>query len=154
MGHPRITLTFVVAGLTSGCVLTGTTAPPLTGPSELSLSLLLAAAPDTLLQDGSSRSRVSVTARDAKAQPVPGLRLTIDVDGDELAVDSGRLSQRTVTTNDDGQASLFYTAPKSPPGASSASRTVAIVVTPIGTNHANAVPRSVFIRLLPPSAIP
>ena len=154
MGRPRITLTFVVAGLASGCALTGTSAPPLTGPSELGLSLLLAATPDVLLQDGISRSRVSVTARGANTEPIPGLRLTVEVEGDEFAVDSGRLSQRTLTTDGAGHASLFYTAPQSAPGTSQVTRTVGIVLTPVGTNHANAVARSVLIRLLPLSAIP
>jgi hypothetical protein len=154
MARTRITLTFVVAGLASGCALTGTSAPPLTGPSELGLSLLLAATPDVLIQDGISRSRVSVMARDEHSQPVRGLSLTVEVDGDELAVDSGRLSHQAVTTDDSGHASLLYTAPRSDLGTSAAARTVGIVVTPVGTNHASALRRSVLIRLLPPSAIP
>ncbi len=70
MARPRITLTFVVAGLASGCALTGTSVPPLAGPSELGLSLSIAAAPDVLVENGLSRSRVTVTARDASARPV------------------------------------------------------------------------------------
>jgi hypothetical protein len=154
MGRPRITLTFVVAGLASGCALTGTSAPPLTGPSELGLSLLLRATPDVLIQDGISRSRVSVAVRNEIGQPVRGLNLTVEVDGDEPAVDSGRLSQRAVTTDDSGQASVFYTAPRSALGTPPAARTVGIIVTPVGTNYASALPRAVLIRLLPPSAIP
>jgi len=154
MARPRITLTFVVAGLASGCALTGTNVPALTGPSELGLSLSIAATPDLLVQDGISRSRVTVTARDAGSRPVRSLRINVDVEGDDLAVDSGRLSHRMVTTDEDGEASLSYTAPRGPTGAAAAARTVAVVLTPVGTNFANAVPRSVLIRLVPPSAIP
>jgi hypothetical protein len=154
MGRPRITLTFVVAGLASGCALTGTSAPPLTGPSELGLSLLLAATPDVLIQDGVSRSRVSVTARDENSQPVRGLSLTAEIDSDQVGLESGRLSHRGVTTDSAGQASLIYTAPRSALGTRAAARTVGIVVTPVGTNYASAVPRTVLIRLVPPSAIP
>src|SRR5262245_50396505 len=116
MARSGITLTFVVTGLASGCALTGTSTPPLTGPSELGLSLLLAATPDVLVQNGISRAKVSVTARDANAQPIRGLRLTLEVDGDQAAVDSGRLSNRSATTDDFGEASVVYTAPLAPPG--------------------------------------
>jgi hypothetical protein len=154
MARPRITLTFVVAGLASGCALTGTNVPPLTGPSELGLSLSLAATPDVLVQDGISRSRVSLTARDPNSRPVRGLAVTVDVEGDDLAADSGRLSHRTVTTNVDGQGSVIYIAPRAAVGTAAVARTVAVVVTPVGTDFANAAPRSVLIRLVPPSAIP
>ena len=68
--------------------------PPLTGPSELGLSLSIAAAPDVLVENGLSRSRVTVTAWDASQRPVRALAVTVDVEGDDLAVDSGRLSHR------------------------------------------------------------
>ena len=154
MARPRLTLTFVVAGLASGCALTGTSVPPLAGPSELGLSLSIAAAPDVLVENGLSRSRVTVTARDASARPVRALTITVDVEGDDLAVDSGRLSHRMVTTDDEGQASLSYTAPRAAVGAAGPAHTVALAFTPVGTNFANATPRSVLIRLVPPSAIP
>jgi hypothetical protein len=154
MARPRITLTFVIAGLASGCGLTATSVPPLTGPSELALSLSIAAAPDVLVEDGLSRSHVTVTARDASARPVRALTITVNVEGDDLAVDSGRLSHRAVTTDDDGQASLSYTAPRAAVGTAGPAHTVALAFTPVGTNFADATPRSVLIRLVPPGAIP
>ena len=154
MARPRITLTFVVAGLASGCALTGTSAPSLTGPSELGLSLSIAAMPDVLVQDGASRSRVTLSARDATNRPVRGLTVTIDVEGDDLAVDSGRLSHRMITTDEGGEAHVSYIAPRAAAGTAAVERTVAVVLIPVGTNFANAVPRSVLIRLAPPSAIP
>ena len=154
MTRPRITLTFVVAGLASGCALSGTSAPSMTGPSELGLSLSIQAEPDVLVQDGLSRSRLIVTARDASGQPVRSLTVVVEIDGDDMAVDSGRLSDRMVTTDADGQGSVSYTAPRGAHGADGATRTVAVTFTPVGADFANAVPRSVLIRLLPPSAIP
>jgi hypothetical protein len=154
MARSGITLTFVVAGLASGCALSGTSAPSLTGPSELGLSLSIAAMPDVLVQDGASRSRVTLTARDASDRPVRGLTATVDVEGDDLAVDSGRLSHRMVTTDEQGEAKVSYVAPRAAAGTGAVDHTVAVVLTPVGTNFANAVPRSVLIRLAPPSAIP
>jgi hypothetical protein len=154
MATPRLTLTFVVAGLASGCALTATSVPSLTGPSELGLSLSIAASPDVLVADGLSRSRVTVTARDVSTGPVRALTLTIEVGGDDLATDSGRLSHRTVTTGDDGQATVNYTAPRAAVGAETEARTVTLSFIPVGTNFANATPRSVLIQLVPPSAIP
>ena len=150
----RITLAFVVAGVASGCALTATSPPPLTGPSELGLSLSVKASPDTLVQDGASRARVTVRALDAASRPVRGLAVSVDVEGDDLAVDSGRLSPRSVTTSDSGEAAVTYIAPRAPAGPSSAEVIIAIVFTPVGTDFANAVPRLVLIRLMPPSAIP
>ncbi len=122
MARSGITLTFVVAGLASGCALTSTSAPSLTGPSELGLSLSIAAMPDVLVQDGASRSRVTLTARDASNRPVRGLTVTVDVEGDDLAVDSGRLSHRMVTTDEEGEANLSYIAPRAAAGTAAVDR--------------------------------
>ena len=150
----QIILTFVVAGLVSGCALTGPNVPPPVGPSELALSLSLAASPDVLAQDGMSRARVTMGARDAMGVPVRGLGARVHVEGDDTAADSGRLSHESVTTNDGGEASVTYIASRATPGTTADAKTVLIVFTPIGGNFANAVPRSVLIRLVPPSAIP
>lgn len=142
----------VVMLAAAGCELSEVGAPALAGPSELGLSLSLAADPDVLIRNGVSRARVSVTARDASGRPIRGLTLNIDVEGDESAIDSGRLSRRTVTTGERGYADVSYIAPRTMPGTESS--TVAIVFTPVGTNYSNTVPRQVLIRLVPPSAIP
>ena len=154
MRHQRITLTFVVAGLASGCALTPTSPPPLTGPSELGLSLSVKASPDVLAQDGVSRAQVTVRALDAASRPVRGLAVSVDVEGDDVAVDSGRLSPRSVTTSHSGEAAVTYIAPRAPAGSPSVEAIIAIVFTPVGTDFANSVPRSVLVRLVPPSAIP
>ena len=154
MVRTRMAFTFVVTGLASGCALTGPNIPPMIGPSELGLSISLTASPDILVQDGLSRARVTLAARDAMGVPVRGLAARVHVDGDDTAADSGRLSRETVTTNDGGEASLTYVAPRATPGTTASATTVVIVFTPIGGNFANATPRSVLIRLVPPSAIP
>lgn len=149
----RITLTFVVAGLASGCGLASAGLPAPTGPSELSLSLSLEAAPDLLVQDGASSSRITVTARDAHGRAVSGLSLFVDVAGDDVAVDVGRLSHRKVTTDLAGVTGLIYIAPRATAGKMAEARTVRVAFTTIGHDHADAVSRSVLIRLVPPSAI-
>ena len=58
-------LTVAVA---AGCSVEDQTAPPLSGPSELALSLTVGASPDILAQDGASQSQVIVVARDAAGQ--------------------------------------------------------------------------------------
>lgn len=154
MPRQRLTLTFVVAGLASGCALTGTGPPPLAGPSELGLSLSVKAMPDVLTQDGASRARITITARDAASRPVRGLVVSVHVEGDDVAVDSGRLSQRSITTGESGEAGVTYIAPRGVFGSPAVEATIAVVFTPVGSDFANAVPRSVLIRLVPPSAIP
>ena len=154
MARNRLTLTFVVAGMASGCVIPTAEVPPLAGPSDLGVSLLLAASPDVLVGDGISRSRLSVTAHDAARHPIAGLAVSVELSGDDMATDSGRLSHRTVTTDGRGEAGFLYTAPHLNGGPAAESRVVSVIVTPIGSNFANEVPRSVLIRLVPPSAIP
>jgi hypothetical protein len=151
---PRLTLTFVVAGLTTGCSLTGVPAPPVAGPSELGTSLALSATPDALVQDGISRTQLLIVSRDATGAPVRGLALSISVQGDDLALDSGRLSDRLVTTDSAGEARLTYVAPRLQPDADQKERSVTFAVTPVGTNAANGVGRTVQVTLLPPGAIP
>jgi hypothetical protein len=154
MARVPLTLTFVVAGLASGCALSGQGAPPLTGPSELDLSLRLTAAPDVLMQDGIARAHVSVAALDSGNRPVPQLELLVQVAGDDEAVDSGRLSDRRIRTDTRGRAGFTYIAPRARITATNADRTISLIVTPVGTDFANAVPRSVQIRLVSPGAAP
>jgi PKD repeat protein len=150
------TLTLLAAvALAAGCSVEETTAPSPTGPSELALSLNLAATPDTISQDGSAQALVVVFARDAAGRAVAGLPIRLDVEKDGAIQDYGVLSAKTVTTAGDGRASALYTAP-APPANSSDLRTtiVSVLATPIGTNHAAIQPRAVDIRLVPPGLIP
>ncbi len=136
----------------AGCSLDKQAAPPLTGPSELGLSLAVTATPDVITQDGHSQAVLEVMARDASSQPVSGLTLRAETYVGSTPVDFGQLSAKTVSTGSDGRAVLTYRAP-----AASASQEsdvlVTVAVTPVGTNYASALPRSVQIRLARPGVV-
>lgn len=141
-------------GSVSACTLKEAEPPPLVGPSELGLSLQIEAVPDTLAQDGVSQSRIIITARDASSRPIAGLELKVQTCiSDPLGTicsDYGSLSQRSVVTGGNGRAELTYTAPE--PFAAFVG-SVSIVVTPVSSNAANALPRSVTIRLTPAGSV-
>jgi len=135
-----------------GCSLDKQGAPDLAGPSELGLSLALSASPDLLVQDGQSYSDITVVARDAVGTPTTAnLRADIFVNGSP--VDFGSLSIRSFSTGNDGRATLRYTVPQAPPPTAESDTTVQIVLTPIGTNAASSLPRTVDIRVVRPGAI-
>jgi hypothetical protein len=133
-----------------GCTLGGTNPPPASGPSELGLAIALEAVPDILVQDGVSQASISVSARDATGRAVAGLSLWVDVMvGGELQ-EVGRLSERQVETNADGRVEFTYTAPDVAQ-ATTASTLVTLAVTPLTGDARGHVPRTVDIRLVPPS---
>jgi PKD repeat protein len=143
---------FFAAVLAAGCTVQRTTPPALAGPSELGLSLSVAASPDVISQDGHSQSTITVLARDAGGASVPNLALRLDMSVDGAAGDVGTLSTKGPVTGSDGRAVVMYTGPYS---TDSITRTVAIEVTPVGTDYANSsTGRSVQIRLLPVGPVP
>ena len=135
--------------LLAGCTVQQTEAPPLSGPSELALSIVLQAVPDLLTQDGVSQSVILIEARGPDGRPVRALPVRAEVLIDGALADYGTLSAKTLVTDDDGRARLTYTAP---PGASEsvdAGTIVTVIVTPIGGDHRGARARQVDIRLVP-----
>jgi PKD repeat protein len=137
----------------SGCSLDNQSTPPLAGPSELGLSLEITATPDVIAQDGQSQAVVQVVARDANSQPVNGLAMRVDTSVGGALADFGRLSTHTASTGSDGRATVTYYAPAAPPATATTDTLVNVVVTPIGSNYANALPRTVEIRLMRPGTI-
>jgi PKD repeat protein len=137
----------------AGCSLEEQGAPGLSGPSELGLSLAVTASPDIINQDGVSQSQITVTARDAAGMPAKGVSMRVDLFLGGTPSDFGTIGTRTVSTNNDGQATVMYTAPPEPPATATSDNTVQVTFTPIGTNYANSLPRSVSIRLVRPGAI-
>jgi PKD repeat protein len=137
----------------SGCSLDNQGAPPLAGPSELGLSLEITATPDVITQDGQSQAVVQVVARDANSRPVSGLSMRVDTSVDGQLADFGRLSTHTASTGSDGTVNVTYVAPAAPPPTATSDTTVNVVVTPIGSNYANALPRTVAIHLMRPGSI-
>ena len=148
---PAAVLTLVVA-----CVQDRALPESFVGPSELALSLQLSAVPDVLPLDGAARSVVSVLARDERARPVAQLGLTLQIVALDGLQDFGTLSTRSITTGPDGRARFSYTAPRvstHSAGQADPGTAVAIRVTPRSPDHANALGRSVRIRLVPPGRV-
>jgi PKD repeat protein len=94
---------------------------------------------------------VLITARDSNGQPKSGLNARVDVA-------MGSLSQRSVTTDNNGLAALFFTSPQ-PPTVPVGTQTVQIQVTPLsdpaagGGDFANSTPRVASIMLVQPGVV-
>jgi PKD repeat protein len=152
MPRPTLCVLLLAIGI-SACTLDRDQIPPLTGPSENALSLRLTATPDQITQDGVASSLVEIVARDASSHPVHGLVLEAATFVGGVRMDFGSLSSRSISTTREGRAAITYYAPAAPPPSATDDVTVAVVVTPLGTNFANANERAVFIRLLRPGIV-
>jgi PKD repeat protein len=144
---------FVAALLSTGCTVKEDGAPPLLGPSGFGTSIELTATPDAIHQDGASQSRITITVRGPHGQVLPNTVLHAAIAVDGTIVDFGHLSAKTLVTGSDGTASLTYTAPPPVAGGTDQHTVVSVLVTPSGTDFANAHGRSVSIRLLPTGVI-
>lgn len=136
----------------ASCTVKDTETPALSGPSELALSLAVAASPDLIYQDGVDQSSITITARGPNSQPARGVNLRVDMMVGSTFADFGRLSARTVTTGDDGVARLTYTSPAAVPNMD-AGTVVTLIVSPIGTDYRGEVARQVDIRVIPKGVI-
>ena len=141
--------------LSVACTIADQKAPPLAGPSELALSLILAANPDVLSIDGASQSQIVIEARDANGQLVSGAPLRAEIIVNGTAVDYGDLSTKNFVTGSNGRATVTYTSPAAVIGSTQVqtAQTISIKVTPTGTDSASALGRFVSIRLVPPGVI-
>ena len=137
-----------LALLAGACTTNKQEAPSLTGPSELATSITITVSPDVVTQDGVSQSLVQITARDANGQPLRNLALRAELAVNGTLVDFGTLSARSLVTDANGRASVTFTAPPAP-GGFAPSTDVQVVVTPLGTDFANATPRFVTIHVVP-----
>ncbi len=143
----------LTVALAAACSVKDTPAPALSGPSELALSLTLAATPDILAQDGASQAQVIVLARDAGGKALPNVAVRLDITVGGVVVDFGTLSSKTVVTGSDGRAVAAYTSPRAPAVAVDSGTVVSVLATPINSNFANATARAVDIRLVPTGTI-
>jgi PKD repeat protein len=158
-----VALAFLVAlALSAACGVHQTEAPALSGPSELAMSVVPTAIPDSISQDGASQSSIMVLVRVNNARPIKGLAIRLEMSVGGTVQDFGTLSSRTIVTGSDGKAFAIYTAPPAPPPSVGGSSTfVQIVVRPIGTNAQvssppsgpASIPVKVDIRLVPPGVI-
>ena len=144
----------VASALLASCTMKKQEAPPLAGPSEFGTSISLAVVPDVIFQDGASQSLITATARGPNGEPVRNLSLRAEIAVNGAMMDFGSLSARNLVTGTDGRATVVYTAPPGPAGATASSGAlVQILVTPIGSDFMNATPRDVMIRLVPVGVI-
>ena len=143
-------LVLMTAALAAGCTMSDAQAPPLAGPSEMSLSLAITANPDVLSLDGSSQTLVTVDARDANAQAAANVPLRVEILADGQSIDFGTISTRTLVTGSNGRASFTYTAPAFLTGTIP---DVQLSVTPTGSDASNHIRRVVSVRLVPPGVI-
>jgi PKD repeat protein len=137
----------------AGCTVKKTEAPPLAGPSELSLRLGLQIVPDSILQDGASQAALSIEASLPDGRPARGLALRVQTYVDGFAQDYGMLSAKSVVTGEDGRARVVYTAPPRPAEAIGDGTLVSFEVTPVGNDFQGEVPRRVTLLLVPPGVI-
>ena len=146
-----LTLTVLAAAVaTAACTVADTQPPPLAGPSEMALSVMLSANPDVLSLDGASQSRIDIETRDVNGQAAPNVPLRLEILADGVVTDFGALSTRTLVTGSNGRASLTYTAPSFVSGSIPS---LVIGVTPTGNDAANLLRRVISIRLVPPGVI-
>jgi PKD repeat protein len=159
----RITAQLPLAALlltATGCTLSETKAPAMTGPSELALRVALRLVPDSILQDGASQAALSIEAAGVDGRPVRGLPLRVATLFDGVIQDFGTLSAKTVVTGEDGRARVVYTAPPRPAEPVEQGNIVGLLVEPIGNDYTGEIQRSVTLRLvtpgvlLPPNAAP
>ena len=127
----------------SACSIDKQTAPAVTGPSEFGVAVTLTASPDQLPRDGASQSIVTITARDTSGSGIAGQRFTVSTSG----ASGVGLSQTQVITGSNGSASVAVIAPP----ATGVGNTISVNATPVGSNFANEVARSVTIGILGPS---
>src|SRR5215203_5091204 len=103
-------LTILAACASASCTIADQKAPDVTGPSELSRSIVVTATPDFITSNGVSQSLIGIVARDAYGQPLPNVQLRLDAT-DSAGVAKGMLSSQIVTTNNNGVASATFTSP-------------------------------------------
>jgi len=138
----------------AACTTSKTEAPAIAGPSELGMSLAIAANPDVLTKDGSSQSTIVINVRNSEGQPASGVPLRVET---SVAGPRG-LRPPVHEVGDDrqrrpGLGRLYRAvgaAQREYPGRRDGADVPGDAV---GTNFSNAVPRSITIRLMPAGVI-
>jgi PKD repeat protein len=153
-----ITFAAAIAATSLGCTMKSQETPSLTGPSELGVSITLRTQPEILVQDGSSQSLVTITARDSNGAPKRDVSVITGIFVDGVRADFGSVSARNLVTDANGEARLMYTAPALPSGPAVDTGTIVeIGVTPLDRNgtggFGNSTTRFASIRLIPPGIV-
>jgi PKD repeat protein len=140
----------LAALVASGCGLAKQEAPALSGPSEFGESIAVAASPDRLSQDGVSQTRVVATIRDQEGNPKAGVTVqwTVTASTGVLVEPSSQQS----TTNGQGQATMFVTAPSAPVFLPTSTEKLTITAKVVGADALSTVnARTVEVLLIPPA---
>ncbi len=135
-----------LAVLALGCGLKSVDVPPVSGPSELGLSLKLTANPDILYADGTSQASITVEARGPDGQLLAGRDIFFDIadeSGSFAAI--GSLNTNRVATGSNGAAQVTYTAPARTD--ITANTFVSVVARPVGNDATGQIYRQVLIEL-------
>jgi PKD repeat protein len=153
-----ITCAVAFAATAAGCTTKSQDTPALTGPSELGTSISLATQPEILVQDGSSQSLITITARDSNGKPKKDVSVIAGIFVGGVRTDFGSISARNLVTDANGEARLTYTAPMLPSGpAVDAGTVIDIGATPLDRNgtggFGNSMTRFASIRLIPPGIV-
>lgn len=151
--YRRLLALVPVVLLLSACSIEETSAPPLAGPSEFALGIVVHAAPDSILQDGVSQSFITIEAKGPDGRPVRNVHLRLAIAANGVVADFGTLSTKTTTTDDNGRAKVTYTAPPKPVESVGMGTVVTIIVTPLGNDYRGELDRVVDIRVIPPGVI-
>jgi hypothetical protein len=159
-----LTLVLIGAALcASACTVSQSEQGDLTGPSTFGTSLTMTVTPDVInlgqsaLSPGQS-SLVVVNVFDEHGQPKPNQEIRLDLLVGQIVEDCGQLQARVLTTDRNGQASTFFTAPGNPvplPECTSfvAGDSVTIRATPVGNNAQSLHSTSADVRLMSPTFV-
>jgi len=100
----------------AACTVHQTETPPLTGPSMTAQGVTLTASPDTITQNGSSQSVITLLVRGPNGEPLSNQPFRLDIFSGGVAAPSfGTLSATQVVTGSDGRATATFTSPTAPP---------------------------------------
>lgn len=145
----------VAASGAVGCSLSNQETPGLSGPSEFGTSIVLAATPEVLPQDGVSQSVVTATARDTAGRPMKDVAIRWSaLTSDPGSIPAVALSATTSNTDASGHAAVIVTAPQTPAQAPVTPNTVTVQAAPVSQDSSAAFPRFVTIRLQTPAGVP
>lgn len=136
-----------------GCNLDKNTIPPLFGPAELALSLLLTADPDIVIAndgiDEKGQSTITVNLRDENGNGVANRGIVFELLNDQgQRADRGKLSTEVSSTDSNGIARVTYYAPAR--SDFTATSSVLVAARPAGNDFNGAVFRTVRIEIRSP----
>ena len=133
----------------AGCTVKEVDVPALAGPSTVGYSIDLQSNTNTVIQDGVSQARITITARDHMGQPMNGRPLRAEIRVDGVVQDFGTLSTKNPVTG----STLVYTAPPASP-LSQRPQAVTIAVLPTDSGvYGDEFARQIQLILMPQGVI-